>query len=61
MTPSFLILNLGTYKTGYQNRMSFQNAQEWKQVTYMDYAPDGLMRKVSPGFVNRRLLTDWGT
>lgn len=56
---ALLILNLGTYKTGYQNRMSFQNAQEWKQVTYMDYAPDGLMRKVSPSFVNRRLLADW--
>lgn len=55
---ALLMLNLGTFKTGYQNRMSFQNANEWRQVRRIDYAPKGLMGKVDPAFVNQKYVTD---
>ena len=39
--------------------MAFQNAREWKQVTFMDYGPKGLMRKVSQDMVDKAILREW--
>ncbi|MET3962834.1 hypothetical protein ABIE44_002768 [Marmoricola sp. OAE513] len=56
---ALLILTLGTYTTGYQNKMKFARASEWTQVTLADYAPWGLCRKVDAAPFSKRKFDLW--